>query len=188
MTTVLLGGRKLPHGDFEGDDWSSGANWKTCTDTSVGRCLAYASNGRIDLDGKQIRAAVHPHDTDGISLVQAKQAVEALTATTLVIPTDWHWAQLLSHLRLKKGAVVQGWYSKIPRQYRFQAAADFGHALFISHYSPTAGMRVWDALDANTAHHGAWTPATHIRAFMEELSRREGVTHLHVGYVPLQPL
>jgi len=188
MTTVLLVGRKLPHNDFEGDDWASGANWKTCTDSATGRCLCYASNGMINLDGKQIRAAVHPHDADGLTLPQAKRAVEALTNTTLVIPPHWQWPELLAHLRARKGAVVQGWYSGIPREYRFQARADFGHALFISHYSPTAGMRVWDALDANTAHHGSWIPATHIRAFMEELSRRNGTTALYVGYVPLQPL
>jgi hypothetical protein len=49
-------------------------------------------------------------------------------------------------------------------------------------------MRVWDALDANTAHHGSWIPARYIRAFMEELSRRNGTTALYCGYVPLQPL
>lgn len=188
MTTVLLAGRKLPHQDFEGDDWASGANFKTCTDTSTGRDLCYATNGRINLDGKQIRAAVHPHDKDGITLPQAKRAVEALTNTTLVIPGDWDWYDVLRHLRLKNGAVVQGWYSKISRQYRFQAKADFGHAFFISHYSPTAGMRVWDALDANTTHHGSWVPARDIRASMEELARINGAHGLYVGYVPLQPL
>jgi hypothetical protein len=188
MTTVLLFGRKLPHQDWEGDDWSSGANFKTCTDTSTGRDLAFATNGRINLDGKQIRAAVHPHDKDGITLPQAKQAVERLTNTTLVIPGDWDWYDVLRHLKARKGAVVQGWYSKIRREYRFQARADFGHAFFISHYSPTAGMRVWDALDANTTHHGSWVPARDIRASMEELARREGAHSLYVGYVPLQPL
>jgi len=83
---------------------------------------------------------------------------------------------------------VQGWYSKVRREYRFQARADFGHALFISHYSPTSGMRVWDALDANTKHHGQWVPAADIRASMEELSRRNGTTALYVGFVPLQSL
>jgi hypothetical protein len=49
-------------------------------------------------------------------------------------------------------------------------------------------MRVWDALDANTTHHGQWVPARDIRAAMEELSRRNGTTALYVGFVPLQPL
>jgi len=188
MTVVLISGRRAPHQDFEGDDWSSGANFKTCTDTSTGRCLCYASNGRIDLDGRQIRAAVRPRDTDGITLPQAKQAVESLTSTTLVIPPAWDWSDLLSHLRAKKGAVCQLWYAKIPREDRFQLRADFAHAVFISHYSPTAGMRVWDALDANTKHHGSWVAAHDIRAAMEELTRREGARSLFVGFVPLQPL
>ncbi len=189
MTTVLLAGRKLPHGDFEGDDFTPGAGgkWVTCTDSSTGRALCYSSNGRIDLDGRQIRAAVHPHDPDGITLKQVKQAVERLTTTTLLIPA-WDWYELLAHLRARKGAVCQLWYSKIPREDRFQARADFAHAVFISHYSPTAGMRVWDALDANTKHHGSWVSAHDIRAAMEELARREGAHSLFAAYVPLQPL
>jgi hypothetical protein len=190
MTTVLLAGRKLPHGDWEGDDFTPGAGGKfvTCTDTSLGRMVAYATNGRVNRDGRVYRAAIHPHDPDGVTLPQAAQACMTVTGLALVIPPHWKWAELLAHLRARKGALVQGWYSGIPREYRFQSRADFGHALFISHYSPTAGMRVWDALDANAAHHGQWIPATHVRAFMEELSRRNGTTALYVGYVPLQPL
>jgi hypothetical protein len=188
MTTVLIAGRKAPPQDWEGDDSTPGAGgaYVTCTDTAVGRMVCYATNGRTCLDGRAYRAAVRPPDPNGITLPQAKQAVERLTNTTLVIPPNWDWYDLLPHLRQKKGAVVQGWYSKIPRQYRFQNGSDFAHAMWISHYSPTAGMRVWDPLDANTAHHGSWVPATHIRAFMEELSRRMGVGSLYCGYVPLQ--
>lgn len=189
MTTVLLAGRKLPHGDWEGDDWVSPSHaFVSCTDTSAGRMVAYATNGRVVKDGRVYRAAVRPPDPNGITLPQAQQAVRSVTGLTLVIPPAWHWAQLLTHLRAKRGAVAQGWYSGIPRQYRFQLAADFGHAMFISHYSPTAGMRVWDPLDPNTAHHGQWVPASAVRAFAEDLSRRMGTTSLYVGYVPLQPL
>lgn len=190
MTTVLLDGRKLPHGDWEGDDFTPGAggHMVTCTDTSTGRMLAYATNGRVNLDGRQIRAAVHPHDPDGINLRQAKQAVESLTDTTLVIPARWDWALLLGHLRAKKGAVIQGWYGALPRGERFQLASDFGHAMWASHYSPTSGIRVWDALDANERHHGNWIAAKYIRAFAEELQDRENASGLFVGYVPLQHL
>jgi len=62
--------------------------------------------------------------------------------------------------------------------------------MWISHYSTTSGMRVWDPLDPNTTHHGQWIPAKYIRAYMEELARRQnvGIGHLYCGYVPLQPL
>jgi hypothetical protein len=190
MTTVLLAGRRLPHNDFEGDDWvpGSGGAWVTCTDSSLGRDIAYATNGRVNRDGRTYRAAVHPHDPNGITLPQAQQACMTVTGLQLVIPPNWQWPELLAHLKACKGAVVQGWYSGIPREYRFQARADFGHALFISHCSTTSGMRVWDALDPNTTHHGSWIPARYIRAFMEELSRRQGVRSLYCGYVPLQHL
>jgi hypothetical protein len=189
VTTVHLAGRKLPHQDWEGDDFTPGAGgaYVTCTDTAAGRMVAYATNGRIVKDGRVYRSAVRPPDPNGITLAQAQQAVRTVAKLPLVIPA-WDWYELLSHLRAKKGAVVQGWYSGIPRQYRFQLAADFGHAMWISHYSPAAGMRTWDPLDANTAHHGQWIPATHVRRFMEELSRRQGTARLFTAYVPLQPL
>ena len=192
MTTVLLAGRRLPHGDFEGDDLTPGAGGKfvTCTDTAAGRALCYATNGRTNLDGRTIRAAVHPHDPNGLNFRQAKQAIESLTNTTIVLPQSWDWAELLAHLRAKRGAIIQGWYAEIPRGERFQLKADFGHAVWVSHYSPTSGMRVWDPLDANEKHHGNWMPATYIRAFAEELAHREGTGagRLFVGFIPLQPL
>jgi hypothetical protein len=190
MTTVLLNGRKLPHQDWEGDDFTPGAGggYVTCTDTALGRDVAYATNGRIVLDGRVYRSHVRPPDPNGITLPQARQACRSATGLSLVIPPDWKWAQVLAHLTAKKGAIVQGWYSKIPSDYRFQTGSDFAHAMWISHYSPTAGMRVWDPLDRNRTHHGQWVPARHIRAFMEELSRRMNTTSLYVGYVPLQHL
>jgi hypothetical protein len=191
MTTVLLDGRKLPHGDFEGDDFTPGAGgkWVTCTDTSLGRCISYATNGRIDKDGRVYRAAISPHDPNGITLPQARDAARIVADVNLIIPPDWHWAEVLAHLRAKKGLLVQGWYSLIPRPYRYQKdPSSFGHAMWISHDSPTSGMRVWDPLDANTTHHGQWIPAANIRAYMEELSRRQGVKSLYCAYVPLQHL
>jgi GNAT superfamily N-acetyltransferase len=190
MTTVLLAGRRLPHQDWEGDDFTPGAGgaFVTCTDTAAGRALAYASNGRQVLDGRTIRAAVHPHDPDGINLPQAKRAIEALTTTTIILPQTWHWAELLAHLRARKAAIIQLWYASIPRTYREQASASFGHAVWVSHDSVTSGCRTWDALDANETHHGQWIPARYIRAAAEEWSRRNGATHLYVGYIPLQHL
>lgn len=190
MTTVLLDGRKLPPGDWEGDDFTPGANghYVTCTDTSLGRDIAYATNGHIDKDGRIYRAAVTPHDPNGINLLQARDAALSVASVKLVIPQGWHWAEVMAHLRAKKGLICQGWYDQIPRMYRYQLAADFGHAMFVSHYSPTSGMRIWDALDPNTLHHGQWVPAIYLRNFLEKLQRRWGANALQVAYAPLQPL
>ena len=190
MTTVLIAGRKAPAQDWEGDDFTpnAGGKWVTCTDTAAGRALAYSSNGRKVLDGKTIRAAVHPHDAGGLDLPQAKQAIESLTTTTIILPQHWNWAELLAHLRAKRGAVIQIWYGSIPRMYRFQADGTFGHAVFVSHDSTTSGCRTWDPLDANESHHGQWIPPRYIRAAAEEWAHRNGTTHLHVGYIPLQHL
>lgn len=192
MTTVLLLGRKLPHQDFEGDDFvpGSGGDWVTCTDTAAGRMVAYATNGRVNVSGQQIRAAIRPRDPDGITLPQAQQGVRTLTKRHLVIPPAWDWSEVMAHLRARKGLVIQGWYSGIPRMYRFQLRSNFGHAMWISHYSTSSGMRVWDPLDPNTTHHGQWIPAKYVRASMEDLARRMdvGPGHLYCGYVPLEPL
>ena len=190
MTTVLLDGRKLPHQDWEGDDFTPGAGGKyvTCTDTSLGRMISYATNGRVDKDGKTYRAAIHPADPNGVSLQQAQQAAKSVAGINLILPGAWHWAEVMAHLRAKKGLILQGWYSEIPRMYRYQLSSDFGHAMWVSHYSPTSGMRVWDPLDPNTSHHGQWMPAIYIRNFLEEMQRHYGNSALLVAYAPLQPL
>jgi hypothetical protein len=195
MTTVLLDGRRLPHIDYEGDDATPGAGGRsvTCTDSAAGRAVYWASNGRVQLDGRQIRAAVHPHDPDGINLRQAKQAVESLTSMTIVIPSHWGWTEVALHLKTKPyvGLIAQGWYAEIPARLRYQdGPGEFGHAVWLSHWSLTSGIRTWDALDRNEAHHGQWIAPKHIRAFMEGLARRErgSIDRLYCGYVPLQHL
>jgi hypothetical protein len=189
MTQPMVKGRKLPRNDWEGDDFTPGAggHYVTCQDTAVGRMVAYATNGRIDKDGKVYRAAI-PHDPDGITLQQADIAVHRVAGLDMVIPSGWTWANVLSHLRACKGLVVDGWYAEIPRAYRYQQGDDFAHAMFISHYSSTSGMRVWDPLNPDTTAWGRWMPAPVIRDFLEELSRRNGTASLYVGYVPLQHL
>lgn len=194
MTVVLLDGRKLPNQDWEGDDFTPGAGgqYVTCTDTAAGRDVAYATNGRKDIDGKVYRAHVKPRDPNGVSLPQARDAVKEVTGLTMKLAGHdlglWTPDDALDHLRAKKGLVMQLWYAAIPRMYRYQLAADFGHAMWASHYSPTSGTRVWDPLDPNLSHHGQWIPWPFVRDAMLEWQRRCGTRTLLVGYVPLQPL
>ena len=191
MTLVLLDGRKLPNQDWEGDDFTPGAGgqYVTCTDTSAGRDVAYATNGRKDIDGKVYRAHVKPPDPNGVSLPQARDAVKEVTGLTMKLAGHdaglWTPDDALAHLRAKKGLVMQLWYAEIPRQYRYQLFAGFGHAMFATHYSPTSGVRVWDPLDPNLAHHGQWVPWPFVRDAMLEWQRRCGTRTLLVGYVPL---
>ena len=180
-----IGGRLLPRNDFEGDDRTPGASgWVTCQDTAVGRMVAYATNGRCDRDGKVYRAAI-PYDPDGVTLAQMQPAVKRVAGVNLFVPADWRWADALAHLRAGKGLVIDGWYSEIPSAYRFQQGADFAHAIWVSHFSHTSGMRVWDPLNPDIGAYGRWIPGTYIEAFAKELSRRMGTLSLYVGYVPL---
>lgn len=190
MTVVLLAGRKLPAQDWEGDDFTPGSDghYVTCTDTATGRAVAYATNGRKDIDGRVYRAAVRPRDHDGINLPQARQAARDVAGVDLVIPVGWQRDEVLTHLRARKGLIVQVWYSEIPRSYRFQANADFGHAMWVSHYTGTSGCRVWDPLDPNLTHHGQWMPFPYLANALERFRQEVSAHSLLVAYAPLQPL
>jgi hypothetical protein len=177
-------GRWLPRNDWEGDDFTPGAggSYVTCQDTAGGRMVAFATNGRIDRDGKVYRDALPGNDPDGISLRQLQDAVHKVAGKQLVIaPSWWTYSEAFAHLKAIKGLVVNGQYWLIPRAYRYQERADFLHALFISHYSPTSGYRVWDPLNPDTTAYGRWLPVPVIRAFIESLGTS-------VAYVPLDPL
>lgn len=185
MKQPLLRGRKLPRNDWEGDDFTPGANgsYVTCMDTAAGRMVAYATNGRIDKDGRVYRASIS-YNPNGITLEQARTAVYHVAKLPLLIP-NWTWEKYaLPHLRNYGGLMIAGMYDAFPRSYRYQLKADFAHEIWVSHYSSTSGCRVWDALNPDTNGYGRWMPASIVRKFAESLGGR----FLLVGYVPLQSL
>jgi hypothetical protein len=181
MIQPTVRGRKLPLNDWEGDDPAPVTN-RTCMDSASGRMLAFATNGFVTLDGKTIRAAVHPHDTDGITMDQASAAIFALTARTIVQHHGWLIANVKTHLRYARGLIVIGMYSAIPREYRHQAGADFAHAMWVSHISAASGnARLWDPLNPAIHEYGRWVPASVIWGFLDSLGNQ-------CGYIPLEPL
>jgi hypothetical protein len=175
-------GRLLPRNDWEGDDATAGAGGRyvTCVDTAAGRMVAYATNGRIDRDGTVYRAAILPHDPNGITLAQVEGAVSRVAHLTLVRPSAWTLAHVEAHLARALGLVVIVPYAAIPRARRFQDRADFLHGLFVSHRGGP-GYRVWDPLNPNTALFGRWEDPTMIL----EAIRKGGV---QVAYVALEAL
>ncbi len=183
MTGPLLDGRKLPANDWEGDDFTPGAGgaFVTCQDTAAGRMVAYATNGREDHDGRTYRAALPVPDANGISLQQVAVAVQKVAGKTLVIPHGWDRAHVLTWLGAHKGLVVDGHYGAIERAYRSQAGADFNHAIWFSHISPTSGARMWDPLNADIHGYGRWVPLAVFLAFAASLNWL-------VAYVDLEPL
>jgi len=183
VTAPLAFGRKLPRNDWEGDDFTPGAGgeYVTCVDTSAGRAVSWATNGRKDYDGKVYRAAVHPHDYNGITLPQAAQAVKTVSGLGLLTPQGWTWSQAKACLLKGNGLLIIGPYSAIPRNYRYQAFADFSHALWFSHLSLASGIRGWDPLNPETHAYGRWMPPAIVASFFTA----GGAT---CAYVPLQPL
>lgn len=184
MAVPTAFGRNLPKQDWEGDDFTPGAGGKyvTCMDTAAGRMVAWATNGRINKDGRVYRAAVHPHDPNGITMEQADQAVHTVAGLDIVRPAGWNQATVIAHLRAGKGLIIIGLYSSLPRAYRFQASAAFAHGMFVTHISGS-NMRLYDPLDPNTNVYGRVVPASLLWPYLISLP-----THYQVGYVPLQHL
>lgn len=178
--------RKLPRNDWEGDDFTPGAGGKfvTCVDTAVGRAVAWATNGRIDKDGKVYRRALIPPDPDFSNLEQHVQSVRAVAGLDLIIPQGWEWAKCTGRLSAGKGLVVIGRYDSLPREYRYQKNGDFLHAMWCAYRSAVSGIRTWDALNPDTTGYGRWYPPAIIRAFIESAPGEFSM----VAYVPLQPL
>ena len=174
-------GRRLPLNDWEGDD--HGASWLTCTATSAGRAVAWATNGRIDKDGAAYRAAspaISPGG--GQTLQQVAVGVAALAHCQLIAAVGWDWSDVMAHLKVGGGVILAGRYDALPRAYRYQAFGDFSHRIWCSHYSPTSGIRTWDPLNPDIHAWGRWLPLSVVKAFALSLG------HVDAGYVPLQKL
>lgn len=183
MTWPTGFGRKLPLTDWEGDDFTPGAGGKsvTCMDTAVGRMAAWATNLRVNVDGRAIRAKISPRDPNGVDIVQAAQGLHSLTGLTLV-HVNMTLAAKLAWLRKGNGLVVPGRYATIARAYRFQAAADFTHAIFFAFVNSSNMVREYDPLDPRTHAYGEVVPLSAVAAFINSLPSWQ------VGYVPLQHL
>jgi hypothetical protein len=174
-------GRKLPLNDWEGDDQPG--PWVTCMDTAAGRSMAWATNGRVDVDGKVIRAHVKPNDLDGISFEQVDKAVQAVNEHCRVVhPEGWNQSKVYTWLRAGRGLIVTGIYSTIPRQYRHQTSASFAHAMFVSHMSRSGkSIRLYDPLNPDLKGHGLSVPSDILWPFLASRGYL-------VGYVPLHKL
>lgn len=161
-------GRLYPRADWEGDDFTPGAGgaFVSCQDTACGRLLAWATNGKVDLDGKVIRARIA--DSGGVTLTQVADAVKALTGRKLNHGNKT-LAQIDALLLNGHGLVVDGAYGQIERAYRFQANADFNHAIFIPVLSAASGYRVYDPLNPDTHAYGRWIPRKAMTGFITSL-------------------
>lgn len=188
---TAFGGRKLPLNDWENDDHTPGAGGHpvTCTDTSLGRVICWATNGRVCHDGSVYRAAI-PYDPDGITLDQAAVAARKVAGVTLFIPEpgSWSWSKTSSFLMAGNALIVQGWYDRLPREYRFQDGAAFGHAMAYVGRSRASGVRVYDPLNPDLKGHGKWMPAGNARAFLENRDGTHPELHYRLAFVPLQHL
>jgi hypothetical protein len=178
-------GRTLPMNDWEGDDRTPGAggHWVTCMDTAAGRAACWATNGRVCVDGKEVRAHVQPPDPDGISFAQADRALHDINEHLNVLhPEGWDQAKCTAWLKAGKGLIVTGFYTDIPRAYRHQASADFAHAMWVSHFDRTGTrMRLYDPLNPDIHERGRNVPTSILWPFLQGRGWQ-------IGYVPLHDL
>src|ERR1035437_3627867 len=175
-------GRKLPHNDWEGDDFTPGAGGKyvTCMDTALGRNIAWATNGKVDLDGRKYRAAL-PGFPVGIDFNDAAIEARKVANKSLLAKYNWDSHQISSWLSHGNGLIIVGWYDALSRPFRYQAYGRFTHAMFVSHQSNASGMRLYDPLNPDTTAYGRWVPPKEIYNFVASWTGA-------VAYVPLEPL
>jgi len=180
MTQPRVFGRLLPKNDWEGDD---GVYTNlTCMDTAAGRALSWATNGRKDIDGRKIRAALSPADRDGVNIEQVRQAVKKLSGQNILIKRSPGLPLVKTMLGKGAGLIIWGRYNSLPRSFRHQTGGDFAHAMFASHRSSSLrAIRIWDPLNPNLEGHGRWIPEKYVYEFMNDYD-------YDFGYIPLQPL
>ncbi len=185
MSQPTYRGRLLPPNDWEGDDFTPGAGGKyvTCMDTATGRMVYYATNGRVDHDGRFYRRYVIPPDSNGVNFQQMDEAVKRVNShLDIVYHSNWTIPQVEAHLKRGQGLIVTGMYDRIPPKYRHQESATFSHAMFISHMNRTlTAMRLWDPLDPDLTQYGRHVPTSILWPFLRSLGSL-------AGYVPLHPL
>ncbi len=185
MAQPTFRGRRLPLNDWEGDDSTPGAGGRyvTCMDTAAGRMVYYATNGRVNHDGKYYRAHVVPPDPNGVNFPQMDDAVKRVNANLdIVYHSNWTRAQVTAWLKRGQGLIIAGRYDTIPRAYRHQASATFMHAVFVSHFNRAGtGMRYYDPLNPKTHEYGEHVPTSILWPFLESSG---GLA----GFVPLHPL
>jgi len=183
MTQPTLRGRKLPLNDWEGDDFTPGAGGRyvTCMDTAAGRAVAWATNGRLDKDGKVYRANVVPPDPNGVNFPQMAGALKRVNIhLDLVYRGGWTKAEVIAHLKAGKGLIATGQYDAIPRRYRYQGSGDFAHAIFISHMNQAGtAIREYDPLDPRTDLYGRHVPASILWPFLASGGWVAGFVPLH---------
>ena len=182
MAGPTVNGRPLPPNDWEGDDFTPGANghYVSCVDTAVGRMVSWATAGRINKDGSIYRRSIDPPYRGGIDMRQAVIEASRVAGLKLLIP-KWSVREVTAQLAQHKGLIAIGKYSILPREDRFQDGANFFHAMFFSHLD-TAGnaARGWDPLNRK-AGWGLWYPMTVVIPFMASGG-------YDLGYINLEPV
>jgi hypothetical protein len=175
-------GRLVPRNDWEGDDHTPGAGgaYVSCGDTSAGRAVAWATNGRVDKDGSVYRAVTKA--PGAITLGGLALEIKAVAGLTLIQPTGWAWGECSFHLSTGIGLIIQGWCDSLPDALQYQAGPNhFLHDVFACYRSLKSGVRLYNPLNPDTSGYGQWVPAAVVRKFIES----GGVT---VGYLVNQPL
>jgi hypothetical protein len=132
--------------------------------------------GRIRTTGAKMRSC-QDDQWGGTDLINAQTAWRRCFSQYLDVRLKITWSTFISSLRAGRGAILVGWYSYIPRQYRGQDSANFGHAIYINEVRASDGaLLMYDPLK----NFPVWVPQIYIKRFAGNLRLRTGV--LGYGY------
>lgn len=148
-----------PHNVMQED--GSVHQYENCTMASAATAIDRHTLGTIKTTGARMRSC-QGDKVGGTDLIDARDAWSNCWGQHLDVRLKISWSTFIAALKAGRGAVLVGWYSKIPVQYRGQVSANYGHAIYINEVRPTDGaLLMYDPLRKNPV----WVPQIHIKRF-----------------------
>lgn len=141
----------------DGSRWQ----WENCTCASAATAIDRHTLGRIRTTGAKMRLCQNDR-VGGTDLMDMKYAWSHCYGQYLDVHLKISWRTFIAGIKAGRGAIVLGWYSEIPRKYRGQDRAYFGHAVYINEVRPSDGaLLLYDPLNEKPV----WIPQIYIKRF-----------------------
>jgi len=151
--------------------------YSNCTMASAATAIDRHTLGRIRSTGAKMRS-YQGDQSGGTDLLDARNAWSRGYGQYLDVRLRTSWSTFIAALKGRRGAILVGWYSYIPRAYRGQYSASFGHAVYINEVRPSDGaLLMYDPLRSTAI----WVPQVYIKRFAGAMRFSNG-SHLGYGF------
>lgn len=152
--------------------------WENCTCAAGATAIDRHTLGRIRASGAKMRSC-QSDQSGGTDLNDLHAAWAHCFSQNLDVRLKISWSTFIATIKSGRGAVIVGWYSYIPKVYRGQVSANFGHAMYINEVRPGDGaLLLYDPLRSTAV----WIPQVYIKRYCGATRFANGRT-LGYGYV-----